>query len=184
MLRNRDYDLTANKNLATLLLTSGIAIPQTRIAIASVNPLPLAQRPQTDEPDLPLHLRLNGLSREPNLPANPRPVTHVELAKAIELQCESIRAQMIEQSGLQARDHGIDDVLSPSRPTRLDLLDLLACSSNSFRRRVSMQSNTAAVENQPVNFPNFPIEKKPYKSDHFTISDGRCIGKRRVCRPE
>jgi hypothetical protein len=72
----------------------------------------LAQRPQTDEPDLPLHLRLNGLSREPNLPANTRPVTHVELAKAIELQCESIGAQMIEQSGLQARDHGIDDVLS------------------------------------------------------------------------
>jgi hypothetical protein len=80
--------------------------------LLSVNPLPLAQRPQTDEPDLPLHLRLNGLSREPNLPANPRPVTHVELAKAIELQCESIRAQMIEQSGVQARDHGIDDVLS------------------------------------------------------------------------
>jgi hypothetical protein len=39
-----------------------------------------------------------------------------------------------------------------------------------------MQSNTAAVENRSINFPNFPVEKKTYKSDHFTISDGRCIG--------
>ena len=39
-----------------------------------------------------------------------------------------------------------------------------------------MQSNTAPVENRSINFPNFPVEKKRYKSDHFTISDGRCIG--------
>ncbi len=39
-----------------------------------------------------------------------------------------------------------------------------------------MQSNTAPVENRSINFPNFPVEKKTYKSDHFTISDGRCIG--------
>jgi hypothetical protein len=36
----------------------------------SVNPLPLAQHPQADEPDIPLHLRLNGLSRETYFPAN------------------------------------------------------------------------------------------------------------------
>jgi hypothetical protein len=79
--------------------------------LSSLNPLPLAQRPQTDEPDLPLHLRLNGRSREPNLPANPRPVTHVELAKAVELQREPVRAQIVEQGGFERRDHGIHDHL-------------------------------------------------------------------------
>jgi hypothetical protein len=39
-----------------------------------------------------------------------------------------------------------------------------------------MQSNTAAVENQHINFPNFSVEKKAYKSDPFTITDGRYIG--------
>jgi hypothetical protein len=39
-----------------------------------------------------------------------------------------------------------------------------------------MQSNTAAVENQPINFPSFSVEKKTYKSDPFTIKDGRYIG--------
>jgi hypothetical protein len=39
-------------------------------------------------------------------------VTDSELAKAFELQREPIRTEMIEQSGLQARDHGIDNVLS------------------------------------------------------------------------
>jgi hypothetical protein len=39
-----------------------------------------------------------------------------------------------------------------------------------------MQSNTAAVENQPVNFPNFSLEKNTYKSDPFTIADGRYVG--------
>lgn len=39
-----------------------------------------------------------------------------------------------------------------------------------------MQSNTAAVENQPVNFSNFSVENKPYRSDPFTIRDGRYIG--------
>ena len=78
----------------------------------SVNPLPLPKCPQTDEPDFPFHLCLNGLSSEPNPPANPRPVAHVELAKATELQRKSIRAQMIEQGGLQAADYGADDVLS------------------------------------------------------------------------
>jgi hypothetical protein len=39
-----------------------------------------------------------------------------------------------------------------------------------------MQSNTAAVENRPVNFHNCSVEKKTYQSDHFTISDGRYIG--------
>jgi hypothetical protein len=51
-----------------------------RTRLPSVNPLLLAQLPQTDESKLPLHLRLNGLSGAPNLPANPPPVTHVELA--------------------------------------------------------------------------------------------------------
>lgn len=80
--------------------------------LPSVSPLPLAQRPKTDEPDLPLHLRLNGLSCESNLSPNPRPVTHVEFAEAVELQRESIRAQMIEQGGFQAPKHRVDDVLS------------------------------------------------------------------------
>ena len=39
-----------------------------------------------------------------------------------------------------------------------------------------MQSNTNAVENQPVNFTNFSVENEPRHSDPFTISDGRYIG--------
>lgn len=39
-----------------------------------------------------------------------------------------------------------------------------------------MQSNTGSVENQTVNFPNLSVEKKAYKSDPFTIKDGRYIG--------
>ncbi len=39
-----------------------------------------------------------------------------------------------------------------------------------------MQSNTVEVENQPINFPNFSVEKKTYKSDPFTIRDGRYVG--------
>jgi hypothetical protein len=39
-----------------------------------------------------------------------------------------------------------------------------------------MQSNTHAVENQPVNFSNFSVESKPYRPDPFTIRDGRYIG--------
>ncbi len=37
-----------------------------------------------------------------------------------------------------------------------------------------MQSNTAAVENQPVNFTNISVENR--KSDPFTIVDGRYVG--------
>ena len=39
-----------------------------------------------------------------------------------------------------------------------------------------MQSNTPAVENQPINFPKYSVEKKPYKADPFTITDGRYVG--------
>lgn len=39
-----------------------------------------------------------------------------------------------------------------------------------------MQSNTVEIENQPVNFPSFSVEKKAYKSDLFVIRDGRYIG--------
>src|SRR5208283_109481 len=39
-----------------------------------------------------------------------------------------------------------------------------------------MQSNTVEVENQPVNFPNFSVEKKTYKPDPFRIRDGHYIG--------
>jgi hypothetical protein len=39
-----------------------------------------------------------------------------------------------------------------------------------------MQSNTVEVENQPVNFPNFSVEKETCKSDPFTVRDGRYIG--------
>ena len=81
-------------------------------ASSSVNPLTLAKRPQTDEPDLPARLCLNGLAGEPDSPGRARPVTHVELAKAVELQRESIRLQIIEQHGLQAPDHRVNDMLS------------------------------------------------------------------------
>jgi hypothetical protein len=39
-----------------------------------------------------------------------------------------------------------------------------------------MQGNTAAVENQPINFPSFSVEKKAYTSDPFTIRVGRFVG--------
>ena len=39
-----------------------------------------------------------------------------------------------------------------------------------------MQSNTPAVENQPINFSNFTIAKKVHKADLFTIRDARYIG--------
>jgi len=39
-----------------------------------------------------------------------------------------------------------------------------------------MQSNTATVENQPINFPNFSVENEPCQPDPFTIRDGRYIG--------
>jgi len=39
-----------------------------------------------------------------------------------------------------------------------------------------MQSNTAVVENQPINFPNFSVEKETYESDPFTVRDGRYVG--------
>ena len=39
-----------------------------------------------------------------------------------------------------------------------------------------MQSNTAAVENQPINFTNFSVENGSRESDPFTITDGRFIG--------
>jgi hypothetical protein len=40
-----------------------------------------------------------------------------------------------------------------------------------------MQSNTAAVENRPINFPIFSVEKKTYKPDPFGIRDGRYVGR-------
>jgi hypothetical protein len=70
-----------------------------------VNPRQLAKHPQTNELDLPQRLRLYRLSGEPDLPANPRLVAHIELAEGVELQRESVRAQMIEQRDLQARDN-------------------------------------------------------------------------------
>jgi len=39
-----------------------------------------------------------------------------------------------------------------------------------------MESNTAAVANQPINFPHFSVENKAYKADPFTIRDGRYVG--------
>jgi hypothetical protein len=39
-----------------------------------------------------------------------------------------------------------------------------------------MLSNTESVAHQPVNFTNFSVEKRPYKSDPFTIKEGRYIG--------
>lgn len=39
-----------------------------------------------------------------------------------------------------------------------------------------MQANTAEVSNRPINFSSFSVENKPYKSDPFTIRDGRYVG--------
>jgi len=39
-----------------------------------------------------------------------------------------------------------------------------------------MESNTAAVANQPINSLNFSVENKLYKIDSFTIRDGRYVG--------
>ena len=39
-----------------------------------------------------------------------------------------------------------------------------------------MQSNTVVIENQPVNFLNFAVEKRRYKPEPFTIKDGRYVG--------
>jgi len=39
-----------------------------------------------------------------------------------------------------------------------------------------MQTNTAEVSKQPINFANFSVENKPYKSDPFTIKDGHYVG--------
>jgi hypothetical protein len=39
-----------------------------------------------------------------------------------------------------------------------------------------MQVNTAVVANQPINFSNFSVENRLYKSDPFVIRDGRFIG--------
>jgi hypothetical protein len=44
----------------------------------------------------------------------------------------------------------------------------------SFRKGVSMQSNTATVGNQPVNFTNISVENR--KPDPFTIADGHYVG--------
>src|SRR5260370_4589697 len=39
-----------------------------------------------------------------------------------------------------------------------------------------MQSNTVEVENQSINCLNFSVENMTYKSDPFTIRDGRYVG--------
>jgi hypothetical protein len=39
-----------------------------------------------------------------------------------------------------------------------------------------MTSNTAAVENQDMNFVSFSVEKRTYKADPFTVKDGRSVG--------
>src|SRR5215472_1741002 len=41
---------------------------------------------------------------------------------------------------------------------------------------VSMQTNTAEVGSQPVEFHSFSVEKKACKSDPFTIRDGHFVG--------
>jgi hypothetical protein len=39
-----------------------------------------------------------------------------------------------------------------------------------------MASNTVEIENQPVNFSSFSVEKRTFKPDPFTIKDGRSVG--------
>jgi len=39
-----------------------------------------------------------------------------------------------------------------------------------------MQPNTGSVANQAVNFANFSVEKKPFKSDPFWVVEGRYVG--------
>src|SRR5487761_62745 len=78
----------------------------------SANALLPSEIPQSDELHVAPHLRLNRLASEPDLPENPRLVANVELAEAVELQREPVRAQIVEQGGLQAPNHRVDDVLS------------------------------------------------------------------------
>lgn len=73
--------------------TCGSPTSRARTRLLSVIPLLLTQLPQTDESNPLLHLRLNAQSGVPNLPTNPRPVTHAELAKAVELQRDFLRLQ-------------------------------------------------------------------------------------------
>lgn len=47
-----------------------------------------------------------------------------------------------------------------------------------------MESNTATIADQPINFPNFSVESKPYKADPFTIRDGRYVGHERFIVPK
>jgi hypothetical protein len=102
-------------------------------ALLSLNPLPLAKRPQTDEFNLPRHPCFNHLARKTYFPENSGFVPHGEFAQAIELQRESIRVQIIEQRGLQAHDHGVNDVLSlffsPQRQSSLNRLGQLVTTS-------------------------------------------------------
>ncbi len=83
--------------------------------------------------DLVHRQRLNRLAREAYFPENSGSVTHGEFAKAVELQRESIRVQIIEQRGLQAHDHGVNDVLSlffsPQRQSSLNRLGQLVTTS-------------------------------------------------------
>ena len=39
-----------------------------------------------------------------------------------------------------------------------------------------MTSNTVEIESHPVNFPNISVEKRTYRPDPFTITDGRSVG--------
>src|SRR5277367_5310054 len=83
----------------------------TLVSMLLSQPLVPPQSAQTDEPDLPSIFRQDGLSREPDLSANPRLVAHIELAETAELQRELVRAQIVEQGGFERGNHDIHDHL-------------------------------------------------------------------------
>ena len=81
------------KFMARTELRSVMFVPGTPLL---PSPLALAKYPQTNELDLPQQLRLNGLSREPDLSADAGLMSHIELAKPVQLQREPVSIQMVE----------------------------------------------------------------------------------------
>jgi hypothetical protein len=132
----------------------------------------LAERPQTDKSDLPPRLRLNRLARETYFPENSAPMTNGEFAKAIQLQRESIRVQIIEQRGLQAHDHGVNDVLSlffsPQRQSSLNRLGQLVTTSYACSHVVKFLSEgefpcraiLPQLKINPLIFPVFLLKRR------------------------
>ena len=145
--------------------TCGSPTCRARTRLLSVNPLLLTQLPQTDESNPLLHLRLNGLSGVPNLPTNPWPVTHAELAKAVELQRDFLRLQdpkvlpMIEALSVTG--------------TQADAADLLGITESEFGRTRDRISQLAEcfLSGEPVPKQRRPYKKRVAKTIQFSTPD-------------